>query len=453
MFKSIYVIIFFIFIFSNKVYPNNSYLGLDKSGLPFSLKMHCNENSKKIKIKEKNLLIFNIKNTQIGNCKSSKKDKRSKLFVETLALIKDKNHELIFEFKPEKGMEGVSFLKLEDWTPKCKNEITPFALRFNQYGNIEAGFRSNNDKIYYKTQFYLRDYINKWNTLHLKIRNLNQDKINLKILINDEKIFKGKITNNICNEYKVAFGIDEQMKVSSDKFHFISYKNFKLLSGPITKCNFIENYNRKLNIMLVGDSQIDNGNEFKCNVLAAELSYNLKNSIDVFVKGGSGYVSKDIKLNRAKSFKQLTKNKDLSNYDWVIWISGADLNSFRESKNDELIKRVDKIISKDLKKGYLIDTFNFNKNKNTNFIISLTTDMSQNLKMKKYTRLINSGQKLIERYREVAASYENVFFIPIQDFVDKDNKILYTDRYDGVHYSNKAMKILAKPISKIIIEN
>ena len=116
----------------------------------------------------------------------------------------------------------------------------------------------------------------------------------------------------------------------------------------------------------------------------------------------------------------------------------------------KLAKRVDKIISKNLKSGYLIDTFNFSQNKDTKFIISLTNEMSENLKTKKYMKLINSGQKLIKRYREVANKYENVFFLPIQEHIDKDNETLYTDKYDGVHYSNKGMQILAKPLSEII---
>jgi lysophospholipase L1-like esterase len=304
--------------------------------------------------------------------------------------------------------------------------------------------------LYRNTGSNLNDYINKWNQLNLKIENLNQDKLNLEILINNQKIFKGEIANNQCNEIKVGFGITEHIKVSNAKFHQISFKNFKLVSGPITKCDFIKNSEKKFKIMLVGDSQIDNGNNYKCNILASELSYNLNNAIDVFVKGGSGYVSKDIDIKKSKNFKQLTKKKDLSTYDWVIWISGADLNSFREAKDDLLIKRVDKIISKNLKSGYLIDTLNFSQNKDTKFIISLTNEMSENLKTKKYMKLINSGQKLIKRYREVANKYENVFFLPIQDHIDKDNETLYTDKYDGVHYSNKGMQILAQPLSEII---
>ena len=450
MINRIFIIFILLLSLNSKAHTSNSFLDLEKSGLPFSLKTICNENFKKIKIKEKNSLVFKVKNKQIGKCKSNKKNKTSSLFVETLGLIKDKNHEIIFDFKPEEGMEGFAFFKLEDWTSKCNNGTNPFTLKFNDLGALMAGSRVSDKMLYRNTGSNLNDYINKWNQLNLKIENLNQDKLNLEILINNQKIFKGEIANNQCNEIKVGFGITEHIKVSNAKFYQISFKNFKLVSGPITKCDFIKNSEKKLKIMLVGDSQIDNGNNYKCNILASELSYNLNNVIDVFVKGGSGYVSKDIDIKKSKNFKQLTKKKDLSTYDWVIWISGADLNSFREAKDDQLIKRVDKIISKNLKSGYLIDTFNFSQNKYTKFIISLTNEMSENLKTKKYMKLINSGQKLIKRYREVANKYENVFFLPIQEHIDKDNETLYTDKYDGVHYSNKGMQILAKPLSEII---
>ena len=456
MIKKILIILLSLLSFlslNSKAYTKNSFLNLEKSGLPFSLTATCNENIKKIKIKENNLLVFKVKNKQIGKCKSDKKNKTSKLFVETFGLIKDKNHELNFDFKPEEGMEGLSFLKLEDWTPKCQNVKNPFTLRFNEHGIIEAGLRIDNKMVYYNTESNLNDYINKWNQLYLKIENLDHDRLNLEVLINNQKIFQEEIKINKCNKIMIAFGLDEQIKSSNAKFHEIKFKNFKLLSGPLTKCNFIKNSKKKLKIMLVGDSQIGNGSKYKCNILASELSYNLKNSIDVFVESGSGYISKDINLERAKSFSQLTKNKNLSDYDWIIWISGADLNALRETKGDLLIKRVDKIISKNLNKGYLLDTFNFSQNKDTKLIISLTSDMSENLKTKKYMNLINSGQKLIKRYSETANKYENVFFLPIQNYIDKDDENLYTDKYDGVHYSDKAMQILVRPLIEIIKEN
>ena len=101
-------------------------------------------------------------------------------------------------------------------------------------------------------------------------------------------------------------------------------------------------------------------------------------------------------------------------------------------------------------KGYLIKTFNFEQNKNINFIIGLTSDLSKNLKEKKYTQLLESGQLLIERYKRLDQKYDNVYFLPFQNFINKDDKSNYTDKYDGVHYSDKSMNTLSNEIVKII---
>ena len=158
---------------------------------------------------------------------------------------------------------------------------------------------------------------------------------------------------------------------------------------------------------------------------------------------------KDIK-SKAKSFRKLKKGAKLKNYDWVIWISGADLNSIRSSNENELAKQTDKILSDDLMKGYLIKTFNFEQNKNINFIIGLTSDLSKNLKEKKYTQLLESGQLLIERYKKLDQKYDNVYFLPFQSFINKDDRSNYTDKFDGVHYSDKSMNTLSNEIVKII---
>ncbi len=206
---------------------------------------------------------------------------------------------------------------------------------------------------------------------------------------------------------------------------------------------------KKPKIMIVGDSQIDN--DFNnCNLLSTLVSSKLNQNIDAFVEGGSGYVSKNIKLKGAKSFKKLTKKAKITNYDWVIWVSGADLNSIRESNQNELEKQTNKILSDDLTKGYLIKTFNFEQNKDTNFIIGLTSDLSKKLKEKKYTPLLKSGKLLIERYKRLDQKYDNVYFLPLQNFINKDDKSNYTDKYDGVHYSDKSMNILSNEIVKII---
>ena len=205
---------------------------------------------------------------------------------------------------------------------------------------------------------------------------------------------------------------------------------------------------KKPKIMIVGDSQIDN--DFNnCNLLSTLVSSKLNQNIDAFVEGGAGYISKDIK-SKAKSFKKLTKKAKITNYDWVIWVSGADLNSIRGSNQNELEKQTNKILSDDLTKGYLIKTFNFEQNKDTNFIIGLTSDLSKKLKEKKYTPLLKSGKLLIERYKRLDQKYDNVYFLPLQNFINKDDKSNYTDKYDGVHYSDKSMNILSNEIVKII---
>lgn len=205
---------------------------------------------------------------------------------------------------------------------------------------------------------------------------------------------------------------------------------------------------KKPKIMIVGDSQIDN--DFNnCNLLSTLVSSKLNQNIDAFVEGGAGYISKDIK-SKAKSFKKLTKKAKITNYDWVIWVSGADLNSIRGSNQNELEKQTNKILSDDLTKGYLIKTFNFEQNKDTNFIIGLTSDLSKKLKEKKYTPLLKSGKLLIERYKRLDQKYDNVYFLPLQNFINKDDKSNYTDKYDGVHYSDKSMNILSNEIIKII---
>ena len=205
---------------------------------------------------------------------------------------------------------------------------------------------------------------------------------------------------------------------------------------------------KKSKIMIVGDSQIDN-NFNNCNLLSTLVSSKLNQNIDAFVEGGAGYISKDIK-SKAKSFKKLTKKAKITNYDWVVWVSGADLNSIRGSNQNELAKQTNKILSDDLMKGYLIKTFNFEQNKNTNFIIGLTSDLSKKLKDKKYTLLLKSGKLLIERYKRLDQKYDNVYFLPLQNFINKDDKSNYTDKYDGVHYSDKSMNILSNEIVKII---
>ena len=205
---------------------------------------------------------------------------------------------------------------------------------------------------------------------------------------------------------------------------------------------------KKSKIMIVGDSQI--GNNFNnCNLLSTLVSSKLNQNIDAFIEGGAGYISKDIK-SKAKSFKKLTKKAKITNYDWVVWVSGADLNSIRGSNQNELAKQTNKILSDDLMKGYLIKTFNFEQNKDTNFIIGLTSDLSKNLKEKKYTPLLKSGKLLIERYKRLDQKYDNVYFLPLQNFINKDDKSNYTDKYDGVHYSDKSMNTLSNEIVKII---
>ena len=205
---------------------------------------------------------------------------------------------------------------------------------------------------------------------------------------------------------------------------------------------------RKAKIIIIGDSQIDN-NFNSCNLLSTLVSSKLNQNIDAFVEGGAGYISKDIK-SKGKSFRKLKKGAKLADYNWVIWISGADLNSIRSSNENELAKQTDKILSDDLMKGYLIKTFNFEQNKNINFIIGLTSDLSKNLKEKKYTQLLESGQLLIERYKRLDQKYDNVYFLPFQSFINKDDKSNYTDKYDGVHYSDKSMNTLSNEIVKII---
>ena len=165
---------------------------------------------------------------------------------------------------------------------------------------------------------------------------------------------------------------------------------------------------RKAKIIIIGDSQIDN-NFNSCNLLSTLVSSKLNQNIDAFVEGGAGYISKDIK-SKGKSFRKLKKRAKLVDYNWVIWISGADLNSIRSSNENELAKQTDKILSDDLTKGYLIKTFNFEQNKNINFIIGLTSDLSKNLKEKKYTQLLESGQLLIERYKRLDQKYDMFIF-------------------------------------------
>ena len=205
---------------------------------------------------------------------------------------------------------------------------------------------------------------------------------------------------------------------------------------------------KKAKIILIGDSQIDNSSN-GCNLLSNLISSKLNQNIDVFVEGGSGYISKNIK-SKGKSFRKLKKGAKIKDYNWVIWISGADLNSIRGSNQNELAKQTNKILSDDLMKGYLIKTFKFEQNKNINFIIGLTSDFSKNLKEKKYTPLLKSGKLLIERYKKLDQKYDNVYFIPLQKFINKDDKSNYTNNYDGVHYSDKSMQILSNEIVKIV---
>ena len=214
------------------------------------------------------------------------------------------------------------------------------------------------------------------------------------------------------------------------------------------RCSYQNIDEKKAKIIIVGDSQIDN-NINNCNLLSTLVSSKLNQNIDAFVEGGAGYISKNIK-SKAKSFKKLTKRAKITNYNWVVWISGADLNSIRGSNQNEIEKQTNKILSDDLTKGYLIKTFNFEQNKNTNFIIGLTSDLSKKLKEKKYTPLLKSAKLLIERYKRLDQKYDNVYFLPLQNFINKDDKSNYTDKYDGVHYSDKSMNILSNEIVKII---